>query len=247
MDYVPYSIRIRRKEVCLTMSQPQNPIEYIARQVETKSAVKQQTYRNLKEVFGKLHDEARKVVDEVRDDVTGQDRDVTMEVTSISDNEFQLKIAGDLLVFLMHTNIVTQAPEHGFNKTPYVQENPMRKYLGQINVYNFMSDSLKYNRLNDPGYLIARLFINVEKHFLVEGDGQLSFMFEHVSGQPISDTDISIFIQLAITQSIDNDLVTPPFPTIRQISLIQKMERAVNMGMGNKIGFQMSYDRGKPE
>ena len=177
----------------------------------------------------------------------GTDPDVTVGVHREGDNEFHIKIAGDLLVFILHTNIVTLDPEHGLNKSSYVEENPLRKYLGQINVYNFMADTIKYNRLNDPGYLLSRVFVNAENHFLVEGDGQLGFMFGDISQKEINETDISIYIQLLIVKAIENDLVTPPFPSIRLITLDAKMGLTSSLGMGQKIGFQMSHDRTKPE
>jgi len=33
-----------------------------------------------------------------------------------------------------------------------------------ISIYNFLSDSFKFNRVNDIGYLIARVFTNKENH-----------------------------------------------------------------------------------
>lgn len=225
------------------MSASQNPLHHITELIDTKCTIKQQTYRNLIEVFGQLKEGAAELIRQIREHAHSTDRDITLDLITESDNEFHMKVAGDMLVFLLHSNMVILPGSHGFNTSPYVTENPMRKYLGQINVYNFMADSFKYNRGNDPGYLIARLFINHEKHFLVEGDGQLNFMFEPVSDHPISAADISIFLQLAISQAMDNDLVTPPFPKIRKITLNQKMERSANMGMGAKIGFQMSYGK----
>ncbi len=223
------------------MPESQNPLEHITDLINTKCSVKQQTYRNLQEVFVLLKSVASELIRNIQDHARSTDKDVTLDLYHESDNEFHVKIAGDMLVFLLHSNIVVQPESHGFNATEYVKENPMRKYLGQINVYNFMADSFKYNRVKDPGYLIARLFVNYENHFLVEGDGQLNFMFEKVSAAPITPTDANIFLQLAIAQAMDNDLITPPFPSIRQITLDQKMERSANMGMGSKIGFQMNY------
>ncbi|MEQ8925344.1 MAG: hypothetical protein RLO81_05990 [Fulvivirga sp.] len=225
------------------MSLEQDPIKHIARLIETKSAVKQQTFRNLCQNFKTLEKEAKKVVSKINAELTSKDKDVTLAVTRINDREFHVKVAGDLLVFLMHTNIIILDSAHGYNKSPFVEENAMRKYLGQINIYNFMADSFKYNRLNDPGYLIARLFCNYENHFLVEGERQLSFMYEKVSEKPISNTDLNIIAQLVMSQSIDNDLVTAPFPDIRVISLHQKIEKTQALGGGYKIGFQMSYQQ----
>ena len=43
--------------------------------------------------------------------------------------------------------------------TSYVKEDKNRSYCGVIHLYNFLADSFKYNRLNDVGYLIGRVFI----------------------------------------------------------------------------------------
>lgn len=225
------------------MPSNQNPIEHIAQLIESKSAVKQQTYRNLCKNFKLLEKEARKVVKQINEKIVSKDKDISLSVTKINEQEFHVQIAGDLLVFLMHTNIIVLDDAHGFTKSEYVEENEARKFLGQINIYNFMADSFKFNRLKDPGYLIARLFINAEEHFLVEGEKQLSFMFDKVSPNPISETDLSIITQLTISQSIDNDLITSPFPSIRVISLHQKIEKTQALGGGYKIGFQMSYQQ----
>lgn len=223
------------------MSTQQDPIKHIAQVIENKSAVKQQTYRNLCKSFKQLEKEARKVIKQVKASVASKDDDITLSVTKINNQEFHVHIAGELLVFLMHTNVIVLDDAHGYSKSEYVQQDKSRKYLGQINIYNFMADSFKYNRLKDPGYLIARLFINVENHFLVEGERQLNFMFEKVSSEPVTHTDLNIIAQLSISQSLDNDLITSPFPSIRVISLHQKIEKSQELGGGHKIGFQMSY------
>jgi len=223
------------------MSAQQDPIKHIAEVIQNKSAVKQQTYRNLCKSFKQLEKEARKVVKQVKASIVSKDDDIVLSVTKINNQEFHVHIAGELLVFLLHTNVIVLDEAHGYSKSEYVQQDKNRKYLGQINIYNFMADSFKYNRLNDPGYLIARLFINVESHFLVEGERQLNFMFENVSSNPITGTDLDIISQLTISQSLDNDLVTSSFPSIRVISLNQKIEKSQQLGGGHKIGFQMSY------
>lgn len=66
----------------------------------------------------------------------------------------------------MHTNVFCFPPEHAVGKSSYVLETPTRGYCGMIQAYNFLSDSLKYQRLSDIGYLLARLFINAEGNFL---------------------------------------------------------------------------------
>ena len=39
-------------------------------------------------------------------------------------------------------------------------QNQLGTFCGIINIYNFLSDSFKYNRESDLGYLVGRIFIN---------------------------------------------------------------------------------------
>ncbi|MGK7390970.1 MAG: hypothetical protein ACNS60_11495 [Candidatus Cyclobacteriaceae bacterium M2_1C_046] len=219
----------------------QDTLERIAKQLETKSCVKQKAYRNLCKIFKKMELETKDVIEQINNKVQLNDHEVTIKFKKINEQEFHLKVAGDLLVFIMHTNIITMDKNHALNSSPAIQEDLQRKYLGQIMVYNFMADSFKYHRLKDPGYLVARFLINYQEHFFIEGDGQLSFLFKDLSDQPVDATDIHVFIQLAIANAIDKDLVAPPFPEIRKITVMQKMEKTQDLGPGQKIGFQMAY------
>ena len=219
----------------------QNPADSIAEILLSKSTIKQQTYRNVCSAFRKLQEEAKSLIEELTQKTAERDMDIQLSVEIVSNQEFHVRIAGDLLVFVLHTNVITLTDEYDYNKSEYVVAKPLRKYLGQINVYNFMSDSFEFNRLNDPGYLLARLMINYENHFIVEGDRQIGFMFQSVSGKPLENTDLNILIKLIIAQAAENDLIAPPFPKIRRITVKEKMERTQSLGAGNKIGFQMSY------
>jgi len=45
---------------------------------------------------------------------------------------------------------------------------------------------LKFNRVNDPGYLLARLMINHENRFFIEGEGQLATLFNKISEEALT-------------------------------------------------------------
>lgn len=128
-------------------------------------------------------------------------------------------------------------------KEPYIRENEINRYFGQIMIYNFMSDSLKYNRVNDPGYLLARLLVNHEGRYVVEGEGKLGVVYSHISQAPITESDLNVLIKIALTLAIENDLMAPPYPQVKFITLFQKMEKTQEMGAGQKIGFRMSYNK----
>lgn len=219
----------------------QDPIENIAQILLTKSSIKQKTYRNVCDAFKQLKKQASAVIKEISDKTAERDKGIQLSVKVINKHEFHIRVAGDLLVFILHTNVISLPAEYEFNKSDYVSEQPLRKYLGQINIYNFMADSFEFNRLNDPGYLLARLLINYENHFIVEGDRQVGFMFESISKKPLEKIDLEIMIKLIVSQAAENDLVTPPFPQIRNITVREKIEKTRSLGAGNKIGFQMSY------
>jgi hypothetical protein len=229
------------------MSKSQDPIQNIVQHIKDKSVVKQQTYKHLLVAFDNLRKRAKEVVNDINKLITDVDKDVTVSMEVVSPHEFQIKVAGDMLVFVMHTNVVTFNEEHAIVKSDYMETDSNRKFFGQIMVYNFMADSIKYTRLNDPGYLVARLLINYENHFFVEGEGQLNFLFKEVSDQPISNLDLDVLIKLSITEAAQSDLVTPPFQKIKHISLNQKMEKSNQMGAGEKIGFKMSYQYELPK
>lgn len=223
------------------MSKSQDPIQNIVQHIKDKSVVKQQTYQHLLTAFEGMKQKAKEIVAKINELIADVSKEVTVKVDLISPHEFQVKVAGDMLVYVLQTNVVTFGDEHAVVKSDYIHEDINRKYFGQIMVYNFMADSIKYRRLNDPGYLVARLFINYENHFFVEGEGQLNFLFKEVSTEPISLMDLEVLIKLSITKAAQSDLITPPFQQIKQISLNQKMSKNNQMGAGEKIGFKMSY------
>ena len=219
-----------------------DPIDNIVNHLKNKACVKQITYTHLQKAFENLFNSSKRIVKEINSRIKGIDEKVTVDIKSISDQEFQVKVAGDLLVFVLHTNIVTFEDTHAAVKGKYIEEDLNRRYFGQIMVYNFMADSIKFNRLNDPGYLLGRLMINYENHFLVEGEGQLSFLYKQTSIDALTSTDLDIIVKIAMTLAAENDLITPPFQEIKYLTLQEKNERRQSMGGGRKIGFRMSYN-----
>ena len=224
------------------MAEEIDPIDHIRRLLESKSTAKQITYKNLLDAFAILAKESERVVDDLRKKTRTGDADVTEEFIEINEHEFHVKLAGDLLVFVLHTNVVTLPPDHPVMSDPYIKENEVNRYFGQIMIYNFMSDSFKFNRVNDPGYLVARLLINHEARYVIEGDGRLGALFNKISGGPISEMELNVLVKLVLMIAIENDLMAPPFPQVQYITVHQKMEKTQELGGGQKIGFRMSSE-----
>ena len=223
------------------MTDQQDPLDQIQQMLESKSSAKQVTYKNLLSSFDLLAKESKRIITELRKRVKPGDEDVTVDFKSVNEHEFQVKLAGDLLVFVLHTNVVTFAEEHPLMNSDYIKEKEINRYFGQIMIYNFMSDSIKYNRMNDPGYLLARILINHESRFLLEGEGQLGFLYSTISQVQISELDLNSIVKLSLKIAIENDLMAPPFPDVRFITVYQKNEKTQELGAGQKIGFKMSY------
>jgi hypothetical protein len=194
-----------------------------------------------------LRTESQKIVAELAKKVRPGDKEVTIEFREVSHHEFHIKLAGDLLIFVLHTNVVTFDASHFIMQDPYMSQNEVNRYFGQINIYNFMSDSLKFNRVNDPGYLIARLMVNHENRFFIEGEGPLTQVFNRISDGPVSAEYLQLLVKLTLTIAIENDLTTPAYQDVKFITLYQKQEHTPELGAGQKIGFKMSHERQQPQ
>lgn len=215
-------------------------IEYLKERASGKQAI----YRNTLSVF----QEFKKVLHEIQQDLNRvmAKYDDSVEI-SFRDNgafEAELKFSGDLLIFTMHTNVFHFDREHQIFKYPYVQEDLMRSYCGVIQVYNFLSDSFKYNRTNDVGYMIARIFINKNNHYFVEGKRQLGFLYNDFENAVMDKTAIKNIIESAILYTIDFDLLVPPYEIMKEITVNQKMEQTANayLKTGKRLGFRFQSD-----
>ena len=126
-----------------------------------------------------------------------------------------------------------------FFKTKYVKEDPLRAYCGMILIYDFLSDSIKYGRMNDVGYLIARIFINKDGHFFIQGKRQFSFMYNDFTEFEINPEIVRLIVQTSILHTIDFDLFVPPFDEVKEVSLMQKIMEAGSAALktGKRLGF----------
>ncbi|MDQ3073059.1 MAG: hypothetical protein M3Q97_07355, partial [Bacteroidota bacterium] len=146
-----------------------------------KAGTKQFIFRKTIDTFKLFKQHINQVAGEVQGQMVPIDKNIEVSAFESGDFEVGLKFSGDTLYFMMHTNVFNFPPEHAIHRTDYVREDPLRAYCGMIMIYDFLSDSIKYNRLNDIGYLIARVFVNKEGHFFVQGKRQFSFLYNDFS------------------------------------------------------------------
>ncbi len=158
--------------------------------------------------------------------------------------EAEFKIAGDLLIFSMHSNVFEFDDKHPVWNTPYLKEDPLRSYCGTINIYNFLADSFKYNRVNDLGYLVARIFINKENHFFVEGKRQSNELVKDFAMDTISPGILRQIVETAIQYCIEFDLLVPPYEQIK-IATVDQMNQKMSyskMVTAKRLGFGFKTD-----
>ena len=163
-----------------------------------KSELKQNVYQATKETFELFRKETRELIELFRDRCRAEGRQVAFEFTDRGDFEFEVKFAGDILLFMMHTNVFEFSRDHQVMKTPYVREDPKRSYCGVIHIYNFLADSFAYQRDNDLGYMIGRVFINNEKHYFIEGKRELGMLYTNFNTSTVTPESVQGIVESAI-------------------------------------------------
>lgn len=218
--------------------------EMILQVLKEKSSLKQDVYQKNIAVFRMLKEVAKELGKELKPLANTIDKRLVVEFSEKAEFEFELRVAGDILIFSMHTNVFEFDTSHNIWKSSYVRDNESRSYCGMINIYNFLADSFKYNRANDLGYLVARIFVNFEDHFFVEGKRQLGFLYNDFANSIIDKAQLRNIVESAILYCLDFDLFTPPFDEVKVISLAQVQESSAAMSIktGKRLGFRFQAD-----
>ena len=178
-------------------------------------------------------------------DVSQIDQHVEIKYTDKGEFEIELKFSGDTLIFHMHTNTFFFDKSHQIWNSSYVKKDEYKAYCGVINVYNFLSDSFKYNRTNDLGYMIGRLFINKEKHFFTEGNGRMNFLYNNFQNDILDKPILKNIVHELMLHAMDFELVTPPFKDVQVVSLhqINQMSQNMKLKTAKKLGFKFSNEK----
>ncbi len=220
------------------------PRELIVRTLKEKSSMKQDVYANTLHAFNILKSTAKQVAAELKKEATAIDKRVIIDYKEKGAFEFELRVAGDLLIFNMHTNIFEFDKSHNVWKSSYVKEDHLRSFCGIINIYNFLNDSFTYNRVNDSGYVIGRIFVNKENHYFVEGKRQLGFLYNDFIHSVIDEDAIKSVLESTILYCLNFDLFTPPFDSIKEISVadMQTASEGMQIKTGKRLGFRFQAD-----
>ena len=187
-----------------------------------KSTLKQKVFDHTFAVFNLLKETLLEMASELDDQLDGRlDRRVRIEYRDRGKFEVQLQVANDVLIFQMHTDVFDFDAQHPVRQTPYVQADAENAYCGVVNIYNFLSDSFKFNRNADEGYLIGRLFINRERRYFVEGKGQTSLRAADFGRAEIDRDALVTVLEEAIDFALGFDLLTTPYETLARVTVDQ--------------------------
>jgi hypothetical protein len=216
--------------------------EKILNLLKEKSIMKQDVFRNTITVFDMMRHVCKDMAYELKTDIDKVDRRIGISFFDINPHAMQLKVAGDMLEFYMHTNVFEFDRSHPMFKTGYVKQNDLNSYCGIINIYNFLADSFTYNRLNDLGYLIARIFVNREMKFFIEAKGPLGVKYSTFSSVPLTKDQLVDIIEELVIFVISFDLFTPPFDSVREVSVNEMQEKtnSINLRTGKRLGYSTS-------
>ena len=216
--------------------------EQILSLLKNKSVLKQDVFHNTIAQFNSLKNVLKNTIQELTDQFGNTDSRVSFEYRDRGAFQCEVRDAGDLLIFQMHTNVFQFEQESSFWQTGYLKELPENSYVGTINVYNFLSDSFRYDRTSDVGYLLARVFINKENHFVVQGKKQLGIMFNDIVASNFDTASQTKFVDQVVLYALNFDLLIPPYENLHQITVeeMQDINHSGSLATGKRMGFQFS-------
>ncbi|MBQ0006218.1 MAG: hypothetical protein KBS57_02295, partial [Alistipes sp.] len=188
--------------------------------ISTKSSMKGVVFDQCLSVFN----EFKEVLSEISNDLNDllenapgvNSRRVRLEYRDRGRFEAELKFADDVLVFTMHSDVFLFDRTHPVWESDYVKGNRDNAYCGIISVYNFLYDSLKYNRSEDIGYLVARVFVNRGKAFFVEGKKQVWQDVMAFGRDILGRNEIKTIILSAVKYTLSFDLLVPPYDVVKE-------------------------------
>ena len=209
-----------------------------------KGHLKQQVYHATLDAYQSFRTTAQEITSQFQEANNNANPKINFQFRDRGDFEFEIRFAGDILIFMMHTNVFEFSRDHQVMKTPYVREDTRRSYCGVIHIYNFLADSFLYQRDNDLGYMIGRIFINAENHYFIEGKRELGMLYNNFNTAIITPESVQSIVEAAIEYTTNFDLLTPPYDEVKLVSvgdMRTNFERK-SIVTGKRLGFRFQSD-----
>jgi len=215
--------------------------------ISNKGCLKQDIYNITFEAFSEFKKEAERLAEEYK--ISSEEKDSKHPIPFIysdkGDFEFTITFGGDVLLFLMHSNVFELPRDHEAMKTHYIKEDKTKSYCGTISIYNFLADSFKYGRGGDAGYMIGRLMVNKENHYMLEGKKELGMIYHSFEKSKLDKKNIKNIISSAIQYTVNFDLLIPPYEKVMFISVMDvlKVSQSSALQTGKRLGYKFKADR----
>ena len=209
-----------------------------------KNDLKGQVYYATKDAFELFRKTTHELIDMLKEQAQKENRNVLIGFTDRGDFEFEARFASDVLVFVMHTNGFEFSRDHQVMKSPYIREDTTRSYCGVIRIYNFLADSFLYQRDQDLGYMIGRVFVNRENHYFIEGKRELGMLYNNFNTSLISNESVQSIVESAIEYTTNFDLLTPPYDEVKMVSVGEMRNNfdKKSLATGKRLGFRFQAD-----
>jgi len=218
---------------------------HILQAIIDRSNLSQRVYDNTYAVMTKLkeilHELAAELDEELEESL---DERVRIEYRDRGKYEAHFIFGENLLIFSMHTDIFRFPDDDPVWDVDYVRSEPNNAFCGIVNVWNFLKDSFEHKRLGDEGYLVARIFVNREMQYFVEGKGQNAFPRGGFGRHAVDREGLARTIELAIDYALHFDLLVPPYENQKVVAaevFNTKMENS-KMRTGKALGYEFTTD-----
>jgi len=207
-----------------------------------KAALKQDVADDSEKMFEKFKQHIKAELDALRPLIT--DERIRLSYEDRGKFEIIVFVGSDMLVFHLHTNIFKLPGTSPLWGTRYFASNENNGYFAVIHVYNFLAESYLRNRYEDRGNLIARIMMNHEDHFMVEGKGQLGVLFQDPENTLMNENYIKLIVQLSFAFALQFDLYIPPYEYLEEITIaqVQDISDSLKIQTGKRLGFKQQVE-----
>ncbi|PKR81030.1 hypothetical protein CW751_07655 [Brumimicrobium salinarum] len=214
----------------------------IASLLKKRSLLKQDVYEKSAHCYG----EFRKVIENEIERLTKEINNprVRLKLQTNGDFETHAYVGSDVLVFNMHTNVFTQPNNSSIWKDSYFEKNPEKGYFGIINIYNFLAESFLQKRMNDPGYLLCRILVNIDGRFIIEGKGELGYLYRNIRNNIFDQATMKVIFDQAVKYAAEFDLYTPTYESASVVNVMQikSVTSAQKLKTGKRLGFRFKNE-----
>jgi hypothetical protein len=212
--------------------------------VVAKAGLKQEVYARTLNAFNVFKKETIRLAEDYHKKIKQTQWPIPFEYKDRGIFEFELKFGGDVLIFFMHSNVFEFSRDHEVMKSSYIKDDKRRSYCGIIHIFNFLADSFKYNRDNDIGYLIGRIFVNRESHYFIEGKREIGLLYNNFPTSKLNTRTIDSIIRSSIQYTLNFDLLTPPYDNMKEVTVMEMQTTINNLQIrtGKRLGFRFQAD-----